>query len=73
MKIMSKVNAAKAAFVTGLMTVATSSYAGAVAEAVSSATGDFKSDLTAVGGIAVGLGLVGIAFIAAVRLIKRAV
>lgn len=73
MKIMNKLNAAKAAFLAGAVTVSTSSYAGAVADAVTAATGDFKADLTAVGGIAVGLGLVGIAFIAAVRLIKRAV
>lgn len=53
--------------------IATNSYAGAVAEAVNAATGDYKTDMTAVGGIAVGLGLIGIAFIAGIRLIKRAV
>ena len=53
--------------------IATNSYAGAVADAVTAATGDFKTDLASVGGIAVGLGLIGIAFIAGIRLIKRAV
>lgn len=53
--------------------IATNSYAGAVADAVTASTGDYKTDMTAVGGIAVGLGLIGIAFIAAIRLIKRAV
>ena len=45
----------------------------ASAGAVTAATGDFKADLASVGGIAVGLGLIGIAFIAGIRLIKRAV
>lgn len=53
--------------------IATNSYAGSVADAVTAATGDFKADLASVGGIAVGLGLIGIAFIAGIRLIKRAV
>ncbi|OAM31826.1 hypothetical protein A7P95_00050 [Eikenella longinqua] len=47
--------------------IATNSYAGAVADAVTAATGDFKTDLASVGGIAVGLGLIGIAFIAGTR------
>ena len=53
--------------------IATIASAGAVADAVTAATGDFKADLASVGGIAVGLGLIGIAFIAGIRLIKRAV
>lgn len=53
--------------------LATNSYAGAVADAVTTATTDFKADLAAVGGIAVSIGLIGIAFIAGIRLIKRAV
>jgi len=53
--------------------IATNSYAGAVADAVNAATGDYKTDMASVGGIAVGLGLIGIAFIAGIRLIKRAV
>ena len=52
--------------------IATNASAGAVADAVTAATGDFKADLASVGGIAVGLGLIGIAFIAGIRLIKRA-
>ena len=53
--------------------IATNSYAGAVADAVTTATTDFKSDLAAVGGIAVAIGLIGVGFIAGIRLIKRAV
>ena len=53
--------------------IATNASAGAVADAVTAATTDFKADLAAVGGIAVGIGLIGIAFIAGIRLIKRAV
>ena len=53
--------------------IATNSYAGAVADAVTTATTDFKADLAAVGGIAVAIGLIGVGFIAGIRLIKRAV
>lgn len=53
--------------------IATNSYAGAVADAVTTATTDFKTDLAAVGGIAVAIGLIGVGFIAGIRLIKRAV
>ena len=53
--------------------IATNSYAGAVADAVTTATTDFKADLAAVGGIAVAIGLIGVGFIACIRLIKRAV
>lgn len=53
--------------------IATNASAGAVADAVTAATADFKTDMASVGGIAVGLGLIGIAFIAGIRLIKRAV
>lgn len=53
--------------------IATNSYAGVVADAVNTATTDFKTDLTSVGGIAVAIGLIGVGFIAAIRLIKRAV
>ena len=53
--------------------IATNSYAGAVADAVTTATTDFKADLAAVGGIAVAIGLIGVGFIAGIRLINRAV
>ena len=53
--------------------IATNSYAGAVADAVTTATTDFKADLAAVGGIAEAIGLIGVGFIAGIRLIKRAV
>ena len=53
--------------------IATNSYAGSVADAVTTATTDFKADLAAVGGIAVAIGLIGVGFIAGIRLIKRAV
>ncbi|MDK4623734.1 hypothetical protein [Kingella kingae] len=44
----------------GLMTVATSSFAGPLAEAVASNTTEFKADLYIVGGIVIGLVVVGI-------------
>ena len=53
--------------------IATNASAGAVADAVTTATTDFKADLAAVGGIAVAIGLIGVGFIAGIRLIKRAV
>lgn len=59
--------------VISLSLVATNAYAGAIADAVTSATTDFKADFTAVGGIVVGLALIGIGFVAAVRMLRRGI
>lgn len=56
-----------------LSLVATNAHAGAIADAVTSATTDFKADFTAVGGIVVGLALIGIGFVAAVRMLRRGI
>lgn len=53
--------------------LAAQAHAGPAAEAVKAATTDFKSDLSAVGTETVGVALVGIAFILALRLFKRGV
>lgn len=53
--------------------VSTNAYAGAIADAITTATTDFKSDLTSTGGIAVGIAVIGIGFVAGIRLLKRAI
>lgn len=59
---------ASAAFI-----ASTSVHAGPIAEAVTTATTDFKADFTTVGGIVVGISLIGIGFVAAVRMLKRGI
>lgn len=70
MNLRSKLNVAAATVVTF---IATNSYAGQIADAVTTATADFKADLASTGGIAIGVGLVGVGFIAAVKLLRRAI
>lgn len=55
----------------GLMTVATSSFAGPLAEAVASNTTDFKVDLYTVGGIVIGLVVVSSGVGAVIRLMRK--
>lgn len=55
----------------GLMTVATSSFAGPLAEAVTTNTTDFKADLYIVGGIVIGLVVVGSGVGAVIRLMRK--
>ncbi|MFD1243563.1 hypothetical protein [Paralysiella testudinis] len=63
----------KLAAVGGLMGLSAMSVAGPIADAVTSSTADFKTDFTAVGGIAVGIALIGIGFVAAIRMLKRGI
>lgn len=55
----------------GLMTVATSSFAGPLAEAVASNTTEFKADLYIVGGIVIGLVVVSSGVGAVIRLMRK--
>ncbi|WP_230478568.1 hypothetical protein [Kingella kingae] len=55
----------------GLMTVATSSFAGPLAEAVASNTTEFKADLYIVGGIVIGLVVVGCGEVVVFRLMRK--
>lgn len=51
--------------------VATNAYAGPLAEAVKTETADFKTDLYAVGGIAIGLAMVGVGVGMVIGMMRR--
>lgn len=51
---------------------ATNAYAGPLADAVKQETTDFKTDLYAVGGIAISLALVGVGVALVIRMMRRA-
>ena len=55
----------------GLMTAATSSFAGPLSEAVAANTTDFKADLYIVGGIVIGLVVVSSGVGAVIRLMRK--
>lgn len=51
--------------------VATNAYAGALADTVKTETADFKADLYAVGGIAIGLAMVGVGVGMVISMMRR--
>lgn len=61
---------AAAVFVSTL--IASNAFAGPIAEAVKSETGEAKADLYSTGGVVVGLVIVGVIFGAGLRLLKKA-
>lgn len=63
---------ATAAVVATTAFIATNSYAGAMADAVKSETGDVKTDLYAVGALVIGFAVVGVVVGITIRLLKRA-
>ena len=62
---------ATAAVVATTALIATNSYAGALADAVKSETGDVKTDLYAVGAIVIGFVIVGVAVGMTIGMLKR--
>lgn len=72
-KVSNSINAkSTAAVVATSALLASNAHAGPIAEAVKTATADIKADLVESGGVALGISLVTVGFVAVVYLFRRA-